>query len=38
MSEDDLRVVEDKIQKITDKFVAKADELVNIKEKEVMEV
>lgn len=38
MSEDDLRVVEDKIQKITDKFVAKADELVTIKEKEVMEV
>ena len=38
MSEDDLRVVEDKIQKITDKFVAKADELVSIKEKEVMEV
>lgn len=38
MSEDDLRGVEDKIQKITDKFVAKADELVSIKEKEVMEV
>lgn len=38
MSEDDLRVVEDKIQKITDKFVAKADELVSVKEKEVMEV
>jgi len=38
MSEDDLRVVEDKIQKITDKFVAKADELVAVKEKEVMEV
>ena len=38
ISEDDLRVVEDKIQKITDKFVAKADELVSIKEKEVMEV
>lgn len=38
MSEDDLRVVEDKVQKITDKFVAKADELVSIKEKEVMEV
>ena len=38
MSEDDLRGVEDKVQKITDKFVAKADELVSIKEKEVMEV
>lgn len=38
MGEDDLRVVEEKIQKITDKFVAKADELVGIKEKEVMEV
>ena len=38
MSEDDLRGVEDKVQKITDKYVAKVDELVATKEKEVMEV
>lgn len=38
MSEDDLRGVEEKIQKITDKYVAKVDELVTGKEKEVMEI
>ena len=38
MSEDDLRGVEEKIQKITDKYVAKVDELVATKEKEVMEI
>ncbi len=38
ISEDELRVIEEKIQKITDKYVAKADELVTKKEKEVMEV
>ena len=38
ISEDDLRGVEEKIQKITDKYVAKVDELVTAKEKEVMEV
>ncbi len=38
ISEDELRGVEEKIQKITDKYVAKAEELVVNKEKEVMEV
>ena len=38
ISEDDLRGLEEKIQKITDKYVAKVDELVTAKEKEVMEV
>ncbi len=38
MSEDDLRGVEEKVQKITDKYVAKVDELVTGKEKEVMEI
>ena len=38
ISEDDLRGLEEKIQKITDKYVAKVDELVAAKEKEVMEV
>jgi len=38
ISEDDLRGVEEKIQKITDKYVAKVDELVTGKEKEVMEI
>lgn len=38
ISEDELHGVEEKIQKITDKYVAKAEELVANKEKEVMEV
>lgn len=38
ISEDDLRVIEEKIQKITDKYVIKAEELVINKEKEVMEI
>lgn len=38
ISEDELRGIEEKIQKITDKYIAKAEELVVNKEKEVMEV
>lgn len=38
MTEDELKVAEDKIQKLTDKFIAKIDTLISAKEKEVMEV
>ncbi len=38
MTEDELKVAEEKIQKITDKYVAKVDSIVADKEKEVMEV
>lgn len=38
ISEDDLRGIEENIQKITDKYVTKVDELVINKEKEVMEI
>lgn len=38
MTEDELATAEEKIQKITDKFVAKIDTMIVAKEKEVMEV
>lgn len=38
MTEDELKVAEEKIQKITDKYVGKIDSIVADKEKEVMEV
>lgn len=38
LTEDELDVAEEKIQKITDKFVAKIDTLISAKEKEVMEI
>ncbi len=38
MTEDELKSAEEKIQKITDKYVAKIDAIVDDKEKEVMEV
>lgn len=38
ITEDELKDIEEKIQKITDKFVAKIDSLVSDKEKEIMEV
>lgn len=38
ISEDDAKRVEKEIQDLTDKFVAKADEVVAVKEKEVMEI
>ncbi len=38
MTEDELKSAEEKIQKITDKYIAKVEELIAGKEKEVMEV
>ena len=38
ITEDDLKDAEDKIQKITDKFVAEVDSIVSAKEKEIMSV
>jgi ribosome recycling factor len=38
ISEDESRQAEDSVQKITDKFVAKVDEVIAVKEKELMEI
>lgn len=38
LSEDDVKVGQDKIQKLTDKYTQQLDQLVSNKEKEVMEV
>ena len=38
MSEDELKSAEDNIQKLTDKYVAKVDEILEAKEKEVMSI
>lgn len=38
ISEDDLRRGQDEVQKVTDKYTKQVDELLQIKEKEVMEV
>lgn len=38
ITEDDLKDLEDKIQKLTDRFVKKIDEITSAKEKEIMEV
>ena len=38
ISEDDLKVAEDKIQKLTDKYVEEIDNLLDKKEKEVMSI
>ncbi|MBQ9279798.1 MAG: ribosome recycling factor [Clostridia bacterium] len=38
ITEDDLKDAEDKIQKLTDKYVAEADSLAGAKEKEIMSV
>lgn len=38
ITEDDLKDIEDKIQKLTDKFVKKIEEITSDKEKEIMEV
>ena len=37
ITEDDLHDAEDKIQKITDKFIKRIDEMVDAKEKDIME-
>lgn len=38
ITEDELKVVEEKIQKITDKFVDNIDSTISSKEKEIMEI
>lgn len=38
ITEDDLKVAETDIQKLTDKFIAETDKIVELKEKEIMEV
>ncbi len=38
LNEDEVKLSEDKVQEITDKYVAKIDTLVEEKEKEIMEV
>lgn len=38
ITEDELKTLEDKIQKITDKYIATIDSVVSNKEKEIMEV
>ncbi len=38
ITEDDLKNMETKIQKLTDKFVGKIDEIISAKEKEILEV
>lgn len=38
ISEDDLKVAEDKIQKLTDKYVEEIDSILAVKEKEVMSI
>ena len=38
ISEDDLKVAEDKIQKLTDKYVEEIDNLLDKKEKEIMSI
>ena len=38
ITEDDLKDLEDQIQKMTDKFVKKIDGIIADKEKEIMEV
>lgn len=38
ISEDESRQAEDKVQKITDKYIASVDDVIVVKEKELMEV
>ena len=38
ITEDDLHDGEDKIQKITDKFIKRIDEMVDAKENDIMEI
>lgn len=38
MSEDDIKKAEEEIQKITDNYVKKVDEIVEVKEKEIMSI
>lgn len=38
MSEDDIKKAEEEIQKITDTYVKKVDEMIDVKEKEIMSI
>jgi len=38
ITEDDYKLAEDKVQKITDKYIEEVENLLSIKEKEIMEV
>lgn len=38
ISEDELRRCQDEVQKLTDRYIEKIDELLKVKEKEIMEV
>ena len=38
LSEDDVKKFHDEIQKITDTYIAKVDDVLKLKEKEIMEV
>ena len=38
ISEDESRQAEDSVQKLTDKFVSSVDEVIAVKEKELMEI
>jgi ribosome recycling factor len=38
LSEDDIKRFQEEIQKVTDSFIVKVDEVLNFKEKEIMEV
>lgn len=38
LTEDDLKKAQDEVQKLTDKYIQKIDDLVAAKEKELMEV
>ena len=38
ITEDDLRTEENKVQKLTDDFIKKVDEVIKDKENEIMEV
>ena len=38
ISEDEMHTRQDEAQKLTDKFVAEIDEVVNVKEKDIMEI
>ena len=38
LSEDDVKKLQEEIQKITDSFISKVDEVLHHKEKEIMEV
>ena len=38
MTEDELKLAEDQIQKLTDKKVAEIDKMIEVKEKEIMSV